>query len=128
MPLYEHTFMTRPDVSSQQIETLVETYTGIVTAAGGKIAKTEYWGVKSLAYRINKNRKASFTHLNIDAPPEALAEIERQLRINEDVVRFLTIKVEAFEEGPSVMMQKKDRDEKKIRRRDEEGEFSGEEI
>jgi small subunit ribosomal protein S6 len=129
MPLYEHTFLTRPDVSAQQVEALVEQYKGIIETGGGTVAKIEHWGVKSLAYKINKSRKAYFTHLSLDTPPAALAEVERQLRINEDVMRFLTIKVDAFEEGASVMMQKRDRDEKKSRRRDgEEGEFGSEEV
>jgi small subunit ribosomal protein S6 len=129
MPLYEHVFMARQDVTSQQVETLAEQYKGIIEAGGGTIAKTEAWGVKSLAYRIKKNRKAHFTMLNIDAPPAAVAEMERQMRINEDVLRFLTIRVEELEEAPSAMMQKRDRDERKDRergrRRDEDGEYGG---
>ncbi len=112
MALYEHVFLARQDVTSQQVDALVEQYKGIVEAAGGTLAKNEYWGVKTLAYRISKNRKAHFTLLNIDAPPAALAEIERQQRLSEDVLRFLTIRVEALEEGPSAMLQKRDRDER----------------
>ncbi len=115
MALYEHIFLARQDVTSQQVEALVEQYKGIVEAAGGKIAKNEYWGVKSLAYRIAKNRKAHFTLLNIDAPPSAVAEIERQERLSEDVLRFLTVRVDALEEGPSAMLQKRDRDDREDR-------------
>ena len=112
MPLYEHVYLARQDLSAQQVEELTTQLSGVVTQMGGKIAKTEYWGVKSLTYRIRKNRKAHMTLLNIDAPPAALNEIERQERINEDVLRYLTIRVEALEEGPSAMMRKSDRDER----------------
>ncbi|WP_407519224.1 30S ribosomal protein S6 [Methylobacterium oryzisoli] len=128
MALYEHVFLARQDVTSQQVETMVDTYKGVIESNGGKVEKTEMWGVKSLAYRIKKNRKAHFTLLNIDAPPAALAEMERQMRISEDILRFLTIRVEALEAEPSAMMQKRDRDERKDRergrRRDEDG-FGG---
>ena len=117
MPLYEHVFMARQDVSTQQVEALVEQFKGVIEGAGGKIAKVEAWGLKSLTYRIQKNRKAHFTLLNIDAPPAAVAEVERQERLNEDVIRFLTIRVDAHEEGPSAMMRKADRD----RDRDDRG-------
>jgi small subunit ribosomal protein S6 len=112
MALYEHIFLARQDVSAQQVEAIVETLKGVLEAGGGKIAKNEYWGVKSLAYRIKKNRKAHYTLLNIDAPSAAVAEMERQMRINEDVLRFMTIRVEALEEGPSAMLQKRDRDDR----------------
>lgn len=112
MPLYEHIFLSRQDVSAQQVEDLTKTYTDLLEENGGKVAKSEYWGVKSLSYRINKNRKAHYTLLNIDAPAAAVAEMERQMRINEDVLRFMTIRVDEHEEGPSVMMQKRDRDDR----------------
>ena len=124
MPLYEHVFLARQDVTSQQVETMIEQYKGVVEGGGGVVVKAEMWGVKSLAYRLKKNRKAHFTLLGLDAPPAAVAEMERQMRINEDVLRFLTVKVEEIEEGPSTMMQKRDRDDRKDRerrRRDEEG-------
>jgi small subunit ribosomal protein S6 len=117
MPLYEHVFLARQDVSSQQVEALVEQFKGVIEQGGGKVAKVEAWGVKSLTYRIRKNRKAHFTLMNIDAPPAAVAEMERLERINEDVLRTLTIRVDALEEGPSAMMQKRDRDD----RRDDRG-------
>ena len=112
MPLYEHIFLSRQDVSAQQVEDLTKTYTDLLSENGGKVAKSEYWGVKSLSYRINKNRKAHYTLLNIDAPAAAVAEMERQMRINEDVLRFMTIRVDEHEEGASVMMQKRDRDDR----------------
>jgi small subunit ribosomal protein S6 len=108
MTHYEHIFMSRPDVTAQQVEGLIEQYKSVIEAGGGKVAKQEYWGVKSLAYKIRKNRKAHFTLLNLDAPHAAVAEMERQMRLSEDVIRFLTIRVEAHEEGPSIMMQKRD--------------------
>ena len=110
MPLYEHVYMARQDVTAQQVDELTAQYKGVIEQLGGKVTKTEYWGVKSLAYRIRKNRKAHLTLLNIDAPPAALAEIERQERLNEDVLRYLTIRVDELEEGPSAMMRKADRD------------------
>ena len=129
MPLYEHVFMARQDVTSQQVEGFVEQYKGVIEQNGGRVVKTEMWGVKSLAYRIKKNRKAHFAMLNLDAPPAAVAEMERQMRINEDVLRFMTVRVDALEAEPSVMMQKRDRDERKDRergrRRDDEGGFEG---
>ena len=117
MPLYEHVFLARQDSSPQQVEELTAQMTGVVQQLGGKVTKTENWGVRSLTYRINKNRKAHFVLLNIDAPPAAIAEIERQERISEDVIRYLSVRVEELEEGPSAMMRKADRD----RERDDRG-------
>src|ERR1700758_2238156 len=117
MPLYEHVFLARQDASPQQVEELTTQMTGIVEQAGGKVTKTENWGVRSLTYRMNKNRKAHFVLLNIEAPSAAIAEIERQERISEDVIRYLSIRVEEHEEGPSAMMRKADRD----RERDDRG-------
>ena len=119
MPLYEHIFLARQDVTSQQVETMVDTYKDVIQQNGGTVEKTEMWGVKSLAYRIKKNRKAHFTMFNLNAPAPAVAEMERQMRINEDILRFMTIKVEELETEPSVMMQKRDRDERKDRERRE---------
>ena len=118
MPFYEHVFLSRQDVSAQQVETMTEQFKGIIEAAGGTISKIEYWGVKSLAYRIKKNRKAHFALLNISSPAAGVAEMERQMKINEDVIRFMTIKVEALEEGPSAMMQRRGREERRDRERD----------
>jgi len=112
MPLYEHVFLARQDVTSQQVEEMTAQYTQVLTSQGGEVKKTEYWGVKPLAYRINKNRKAHYTLLNIDAPAAAVAEMERQMGISEDVLRFMTIKVEELEEQPSAMLQRRDRDDR----------------
>ncbi|MEQ8697023.1 MAG: 30S ribosomal protein S6 [Bauldia litoralis] len=112
MPLYEHIFLARQDVSAQQVETLVEQFKTVIEQGGGQVPKVEAWGLKSLTYRIRKNRKAHFTLMNVDAPPAAVAEMERQQRIHEDVLRSMTIKVEELEEGFSVMMQKRDRDDR----------------
>ena len=117
MPLYEHVFLARQDASTQQVEELTAQMTGIVAGLGGKVTKTESWGVRSLTYRMNKNRKAHFVLLNIDAPSAAIAEIERQERISEDVIRYLSVRVEEHEDGPSAMMRKADRD----RERDDRG-------
>lgn len=108
MALYEHIYLARQDVTAQQVETMTEQFKGIIEAGGGKIAKVEYWGVKTLAYRINKNRKAHFTLMNIDGPAAAVAEMERQMGINEDILRVLTIRVEEHEDGPSAMMRKRE--------------------
>ena len=110
MALNEHVFLARQDSSTQQVEELTAQMTGIVEGLGGKVTKTENWGVRSLTYRMNKNRKAHFVLLNIDAPSAAIAEIERQERISEDVIRYLSVRVEELEEGPSAMMRKADRD------------------
>jgi small subunit ribosomal protein S6 len=119
MPLYEHVYLARQDISAQQVDELTGQFKGVIEQLGGKIAKTEYWGVKSLSYRIRKNRKAHFTLLNVEAPPAALAEIERQERLNEDVLRFITIRVDEHEAGPSAMMRKSDRDRERDERRGE---------
>ena len=124
MPLYEHIYLARQDVSPQQVEELTNNLTEVLTQGGGKVTKNEYWGLKSLSYRIKKNRKAHYSLLNIDAPAPAVAEMERQMRINEDILRFMTVRVDELEEGPSAMMQKRDRDEDG----GPEGEFSGEEA
>ena len=112
MPLYEHVFLARQDVSAPQVEALVEQFKGVIETGGGSVSKVESWGLKSLTYRIRKNRKAHFTLMNIEAPAAAVAEMERLQRLNEDVIRAMTIKVEALEEGPSAMMQKRDRDDR----------------
>src|SRR5437879_10270509 len=119
MPLYEHVYLARQDLGAQQVDELTNQYQAVIEQMGGKIAKAEYWGVKSLTYRIRKNRKAHFTLMNVDAPPAALAEVERQERLNEDVLRYLTIRAEAHEEGPSAMMRKVDRDRDRDERRGE---------
>ena len=118
MAFYEHVFLARQDVSGQRVDELVEQYKGVIESGGGKVGKTEYWGLRSLAFRVKKNRKAHYTLMNLDAPHAAVAEMERQMGINEDVLRYLTVRVAEHEQEPSVQMQKKERDER--RRRDRE--------
>jgi small subunit ribosomal protein S6 len=112
MPLYESTFITRQDLSRQDISKLTDSFSAIIEQGGGKVVKNEYWGLRNFAYRINKSRKGHYTMLAIDAPATAIKEMERNMRINEDVVRSLTVRVEEIEEGPSAMMQQsRSRDE-----------------
>jgi small subunit ribosomal protein S6 len=113
MPLYEHVFLARQDISQAQVDALTKEYTEIITEGGGKVGKTEYWGVKPLAYKIKKNRKAHYSLLNIDAPPAAVAEMERRMTLSPDVLRFLTIRVDAHETEPSIQMRKSDRDDRR---------------
>lgn len=115
MPLYEHVFLARQDASAQQVEEFTTQITGVIEGLGGKVTKTENWGVRSLTYRMHKNRKAHFMLLNIDGPAAVVAEIERQERISEDIIRYITVRVDELEEGPSAMMRKSERD------RDERG-------
>ncbi|MFA6115079.1 MAG: 30S ribosomal protein S6 [Sphingomonas sp.] len=119
MALYEHVFLARQDLAQAQVDTLAETATKIIEDNKGKVVKTESWGLRSLAYKIAKNRKAHYVMLEIDAPAGVVAELERQTQINEDIIRYMTVKVDALEEGPSVMMRKSDRDRE--RRGDREG-------
>jgi small subunit ribosomal protein S6 len=110
MPLYEHVFLARQDLAQAQVDALAENATKILTDNGGSVVKTETWGLRGLAYRMAKNRKAHYVLLNVDAPPAAIAELERQTGINEDVIRYMTIRVDAHEAGPSAMMRRSDRD------------------
>ncbi|MEK1865750.1 MAG: 30S ribosomal protein S6 [Ensifer adhaerens] len=112
MARYEHLFLARQDITPQQVDGLVEQYKGVLEANGGKVGRVENWGLKSLTYRIKKNRKAHYVLMDIDAPAAAVHEIERQMRINEDILRYMTIAVEKHEEGASAMMQKRDRDDR----------------
>ena len=112
MPLYEHVFLARQDISAQQVEGLLQTFRSLLEENGGKVGKTEYWGLKTLAYRIKKNRKAHYTLMDIDAPHEAVAELERQMGLSTDIIRFMTIKIDEHEEGPSAMMRRSDRDDR----------------
>ena len=122
MALYEHVFLARQDAAPTQVDALTEQYKALLAANGGKVTKTEYWGLKSLTYRIKKNRKAHYTLFNIDAPSAAVQEMERQMSISEDVIRFMTVKVEALEDGPSAQMRRReDRD-----RRDDRAEATEE--
>jgi small subunit ribosomal protein S6 len=110
MPLYEHVFLARQDLAQAQVDTLAENATKIITDNGGTVAKTETWGLRSLAYRMSKNRKAHYVMLNLDAPAPAVAELERQSNINEDIIRFMTIKVDEHENGPSAMMRRSEKE------------------
>jgi small subunit ribosomal protein S6 len=109
---YENVFIARQDISSVQVEGLTETFTKVISDNEGKIVNTESWGLRTLAYRIKKNRKGHYVMFHIDAPAAAIHEMERQMRINENVLRYLTIKIDAFDEGPSVMMASRARDER----------------
>ena len=125
MPLYEHVYLARQDASTQQVEELTAQLKGVIEGLGGTISKNEYWGVTSLSYRLRKNRKAHFTLLNVNAPPAAINEIERLERLNEDVLRYLTIRVEEHEEGPSAMMRRAERDRDRDDRRGDRGDRFG---
>src|SRR5690349_19921546 len=124
MALYEHVFLARQDLAQAQVDALAETATKIIEDNQGKVVKTETWGLRNLAYRVAKNRKAHYVMLDIDAPAPAIAELERQTAINEDVIRYMTVRVDAHEQGPSVMMRKGDRDRSERRpRRDDRDEM-----
>ncbi len=118
MPLYEHVFLARQDLSQSQVDALAATATEIVEQGQGKVTKTETWGLKNLAYKIDRNRKAHFVLLNIDASGSVVEELERQSRINEDIIRYMTVRVDEHEGGPSVMMRKNDRERRRSRDRD----------
>ncbi len=108
MPFYENVFIGRQDITAAQVEALTEAFSALVKEKGGSVAKNEYWGLRALAFRIKKNRKGHYVLLNLDAPPAAVQELERNQRLNEDVLRYLTVRVEALEEGPSAMMQRRE--------------------
>ena len=116
MALYESVFIARQDVAQTQVDALGEQFTKIVEGLNGKVAKREYWGLRNLAFRVKKNRKGHYLHINVEAPAAAITELERTQRINEDVLRYLTVKVESFEEGPSAVMQAKSSREERGRR------------
>jgi small subunit ribosomal protein S6 len=115
MALYEHIFLARQDLAQAQVDVLAATATDIVESNGGKVVKTESWGLRTLAYKIAKNRKAHYVMLEFSAPNTVVAELERQTQINEDIIRYMTVKVDAHEEGPSAMMRKSDRTERSDR-------------
>ena len=125
MPLYEHVFLARQDLAQAQVDALAENAAKIISDHGGRVVKTETWGLRSLAYRIAKNRKAHYVMLEIDAPGDVVAELERQTQINEDVIRYMTVKVDEHEAGPSVMMRKSDRDRRDRNDRGDRGERGG---
>lgn len=110
MAFYENVFIARQDISSAQVDNLLENFKAVISEGGGSVEKTEYWGLRSLAYRMKKNRKGHYVMMNIDAPAAAVQEMERQMRLNEDIIRLLTVRVEELEEGPSIMMQSRSRD------------------
>lgn len=121
MPSYEHVFLARQDLAQAQVDALAENATSIIEAQGGKVTKVENWGLRNLAYKIAKNRKAHYVMLNIDGPAGVVAELERQTQINEDVIRFMTVRVEELEGEPSVMMRKNERDRERRGDRGERG-------
>ena len=116
MALYEHVFIARQDISSQQVEGLTDMITAVLEENGGKITKQEYWGIKSLAYRVKKNRKGHYSLLNIDAEHVAIAEMERRISLNDDIIRFMTLRVDEHETEESVQLRNKNRDERRPRR------------
>lgn len=118
MSLYECVILARQEVSAPQVEALVEEFAGVLAQGGGSVAKKEFWGLRNIAYRVKKNRKAHYVLLNIDSPSAAVKEMERQMSLNEDILRFLTIRVEELEEGPSAMMQAKNSRDDRPRRED----------
>jgi small subunit ribosomal protein S6 len=121
MPFYENVFIARQDISAAQVEALADTFAAVVSQQGGEVKKREYWGLRNIAYRIKKNRKGHYVLLNLDAPPPAVSELERNMRINEDVIRYLTVRVDALEDGPSVVMQNRGRGEERERDRSRRG-------
>ena len=123
MPLYENVFIARQDISGAQVDQLADGFTQLIAEQGGQVKKREYWGLRNLAYRMNKNRKGHYILFNIEAPPAAIAELERTMRINEDVLRYLTLRIEKVDEGPSPIMQSRgSRDDRPRRDRDRYGE------
>jgi small subunit ribosomal protein S6 len=124
MPFYETVFIARQDISGPQVDALAEQFAGIVAAQGGEVKKRESWGLRNLAFRIKKNRKGHYVLFNLDAPPAAVSEMERNMRINEDILRYLTVRVETLEEGPSAVLQNRGRDGDRDRERGDRG-FGG---
>src|SRR6266513_921942 len=127
MPLYENVFIARQDISGAQVDALADAFTQLLTDNAGEVKKREYWGLRNLSYRMRKNRKGHYVLLNIAAPPAAIAELERTMRINEDVIRYLTIRVDAHEDGPSVVMQSRGSRDDRQRRSDRERSGEGRE-
>ena len=131
MSLYEHVFICRQDISQQQVESLTENLTTILSEQGGSVEKTEYWGLRSLAYRVKKNRKGHYSLLNITADHSAISEMERQMSLNDDILRFMTIRVDEHDTEPSAPLSSKNKDERKTRGgdyNDDEGSSASEEI
>jgi len=128
MPLYENVFIARQDISGAQVDALADTFTQLVADNGGEVKKREYWGLRNLAYRMRKNRKGHYVLLNLSAPPAAVAELERTMRINEDVIRYMTIRLDELEDGPSVIMQSRGSRDDRQRRGDRERSGDGREM
>lgn len=126
MAFYEHVFIARPEISPQQVDALIEDVVKTVEELGGRVGRKEYWGLRNLTYRIRKNRKAHYALLNLDCPAPAVHELERRLKINEDIMRFKTIRVEELDEEPSPILARRDREERRRARR--EGGRDGEEF
>ena len=124
MPYYESVYIARPDITAAQVEALTESMSAIIADGGGKVTQTEYWGLKTLAYRIKKNRKGHYTMMALDAPPMAVKEFERNLRLNEDVLRLMTIRVEELDDEPSVMMKNKNSRDERSHPGDQEDEMA----
>lgn len=116
MPLYENVFIARQDISGAQVDTLTDTFAQLIAEQGGEVKKREYWGLRNLSYRMKKNRKGHYVLMNIEAPAAAVAEMERTMRINEDILRYLTLRVDQLEEGPSPIMQNRGSREDRPRR------------
>jgi len=121
MRAYEHTFIARQDLSPQQAQALADGYAGVIAEHGGEVTKNEYWGLRNLAYRIKKNRKGHYLHLNLRAPSAAIDELERQERLSDDVIRYLTVRVDELEDGPSIIMQVRSSREERSRRPHDDG-------
>lgn len=121
MRCYEHTFIARQDLSPQQAQSLAETYASVITEQGGEVTKSEYWGLRNLAYRIKKNRKGHYLHLNLRASAAAIDELERQERLSDDVIRYLTVRVDELDDSPSVIMQTRSSREERSRRSHDDG-------
>ena len=119
MTYYENVFIARQDITPAQVEALVDSFEKVIIDGGGSVPKKESWGLKTLAYKIKKNRKGHYTLMNISAPAEAVHEMERQMRINEDVLRYMSIRVDELEEGPSAMMRNRDREDRPRKPRDD---------
>jgi small subunit ribosomal protein S6 len=128
MPLYENVFIARQDISGAQVDALADTFTQLVADNGGEVKKREYWGLRNLTYRMRKNRKGHYVLLNLSAPPAAVAELERTMRINEDVIRYMTIRVDELEDGPSAVMQSRGSRDDRQRRGDRERSGEGREM
>lgn len=127
MALYESVFIARQDIAASQVDALIERFEGVINAKGGKVTKKENWGLRALAYRMNKNRKGHYVLFNIDAPAEALIEMERQMRLDEDVIRYLSVRVEELEEGPSAILSNKGKETKGRSAKKFDGKFDSEE-